>query len=426
MPRFALSDPGWYVVIALPVAIAFALLTPPFQSPDEVAHYWRASAIAGGDFLPERIDGRPHCEVPVDARDLVAACWAEMAGKDVHYDRAKLGAAWKLRPRSETVSLSFPAFYTAIAYAPQSLTVGASRLLRAPTLAGFYAGRIANGLVGILLVALAMRLLPQAAWILGAVGLTPMFLFLSGTFSADVVTFGLACCAIAAGRNVVAPLSSALLALAKPGYALIPFIAAPRLRDRRERLRVGATLLVTVLCAWLGAMSARAAYYPLRGDAPTDAAAQMKEVMRAPIRFIEIAARDYRVHAEQYRDQIVGRLGWLDVGLPPFVIWAYVSLFVYVALSTTMTLSVLERVTLVIVALATLLILSLSQYLVWTAVGNQSIEGLQGRYFLPVVPLVLLAMSARILPSTRWAPLMVAACGNVIALYALTDRYYGL
>jgi uncharacterized membrane protein len=426
MPRPALSDAWWYVALALPVAIAFALLTPPFQSPDEVAHYWRSAAISRGNLIPDVKDGRPYCTVPVDARDLVAICWAEMAGKDVHYDRAKLREAWRLRPRSETVQLSFPAFYTAIAYAPQSLAVGVSRLLRAPTLAGFYAGRIANGLAGVLLVALAMWLSPQAAWIFGIVGLTPMFLFLGGSYSADVVTTGLACCVIAAGRNAVAPLASALLALAKPGYALIPFIASPRLRDRSERLRIGATLVVTVLCAWLAAASARTAYYQLRGDVPTDASAQLKHVVQEPLRFVSIAAKDYVSHAAQYRDQLVGRLGWLDVGLPPFVIWSYVIVFLYVALSTSISLKIIERLTIAMVAIATLLILSLSQYLVWTAVGSTAIEGLQGRYFLPVVPLVLLAISARVLPMTRWVPLIVAACGNVIALLALSDRYYGL
>jgi len=34
------------------ISLAVALLTPPFQVPDEIAHYYRSCAIAHGGFWP--------------------------------------------------------------------------------------------------------------------------------------------------------------------------------------------------------------------------------------------------------------------------------------------------------------------------------------------------------------------------------------
>lgn len=432
----ARSDVWLYAAIAFPVAILFAFLTPPFQSPDEVGHYWRATSIARGDLVPTKVDGRPGALIPNDARDLVAVLWMELAGKDLQFDRSKLQTARRLHPSRETVRVSFPAFYTAVPYAPQAATLFLGRLTHRRTLATFYTGRVMNAVVGVLLVMLAMRLLPEAAWAFGSIGLTPMFLYLAGSFSADVVTTGLAFCATAAAlrpigdslrssRKAALPLFAGLLSLAKPGYALIALLSAPRLRERSERLSICLAFVAVTLGGSLAIASARAAYYPMRTDVVTDASAQIAVVARAPLEFVQIAVSDYARHALQYLDHLVGRLGWLDIGLPRIVFGSYVILFFYVAMSVSLRLSVMERTMLAVVFVATLLVISLSQYLLWTPVGGGAIEGLQGRYFIPIVPAAILMISARYLRGTRWAICIVAIPGNTIALYTLANHYYG-
>ncbi|NQY33135.1 MAG: DUF2142 domain-containing protein, partial [Coraliomargarita sp.] len=73
-------------------------------------------------------------------------------------------------------------------------------------------------------------------------------------------------------------------------------------------------------------------------------------------------------------------------------------------------------------------------YLVWNTVGRERISGIQGRYFLPVVPTLLLAV-----PSVgRWAPQLVrhgapavavgvvasATLGLAVALYCVVRGFY--
>jgi uncharacterized membrane protein len=434
MPKSEWRDEWLYAAIALPVALIFALLTPPFQSPDEVGHYWHATAIAQGELVSPKVAGRPSAMIPTDARDLVATLWMELAGKDVKYATSKFHDARQLRPTHDTVRVYFPAFYTAVPYAPQALALFVARLVHCPTLHAFYVGRIANAIIGILLVIVAMRMLPGAAWIFGSVGLTPMFLYLAGTYSADVATIGLAFCTTAAALRTadvpsrfekgILPISATLLSLAKPGYSLIALIRFPRLKERAELMPILLALVGVMLGGWFASNSARAAYYPMRSDVVTDAARQLAQVAQAPLHFLRLAASDYITHSFQYIDHLVGRLGWLDIGLPRLVVISYIVLFVYVAVSVSLRVTGIERAILASVFLATLLLLSLSQYLIWTPVGGTSIEGLQGRYFIPVVPLALLLMSTRRVRLWRWAICALTMIGNAIALYTLAAHYY--
>lgn len=426
--RLRAVDGAWlYAAIALPVAILFAFQTPPFQSPDEVGHYWRANAIARGELTFDKIDGKPGAMIPVDARDLVATLWMELAGKDLKFDDAKLESARELQPTDQLVRVSFPAFYTAVSYTPQSVALFVARKLNVRTLHAFYAGRVLNGLAGIALVMLAMRLLPDAAWAFGAIGLTPMFLFLGGTYSADVVTIGLAFCAIAAAlratRPMLLPLFAGLLSLAKPGYALIALLRLPRIRERKERLPIVLAFLAVAIGGVIAGIGAREAIYQARPDATTDAAAQMKGVLAAPFAFLQLAVTHYAQHATQYLDQLIGRLGWLDVGLPRFVLLAYLAMFAFVALSIGLRVTMIDRVAMFVVIAATLLTIALADYLSWTPVGSNTIEGMQGRYFLPVAPLALLMISARWLQGTRWVVCIVGIAGNIAALLAVHARY---
>jgi uncharacterized membrane protein len=422
------SDASLYVAIALPIAILFAFLTPPFQVPDEVGHYWRANAIAHGELTSTKVDGRPGALIPTDARDLVATLWMELAGKDLKFDRAKFQNARQLRPSREEVRVSFPAFYTAVSYAPQATALFVCRAIGLRPLYAFYVGRVLNAAVGVLLIMLAMRLLPQAAWIFGSIGLTPMVLFLAGSFSADAVTTGLAFCTTAAALRPIKaafPILAGFLSLAKPGYALIALLCAPRLRERRERLWIALAFVLVALGGWWAAAIARDAYYPPRPDLVTDARAQSAHVLREPLRFVQVAVTDYAQHATQYLDHLVGRLGWLDVGLPRIVLVSYVILFLYVALSVSLRLGAMERTTIAIVLAVTLLVISLSQYLTWSPIGGSVIEGLQGRHLIPIAPLALLMISMSWLRWSRWAIVVVTISGNAIALYMVAMRYYG-
>ncbi len=75
-----------------------------------------------------------------------------------------------------------------------------------------------------------------------------------------------------------------------------------------------------------------------------------------------------------------------------------------------------ERLVLTAAALACLWLVILSQYVTWTNVGEIRIIGPQGRYLLPLAPMLILAF-ARLRPQAgptrRWPALMPVAAAAV-------------
>lgn len=84
------------------------------------------------------------------------------------------------------------------------------------------------------------------------------------------------------------------------------------------------------------------------------------------------------------------------------------------------------RATALAITVMTVAGILLSQYLIWSIVCGDVIEGVQGRYFLEVLPLALMALA---LPRMRWrlSPwviVTVAVACNGTALMTLIRRYW--
>src|SRR4029453_5376317 len=131
--------------------------------------------------------------------------------------------------------------------------------------------------------------------------------------------------------------------------------------------------------------------------------------------------------------QEIGVLGWLDTLLPMrfyfLTSWLLVIAMVVdpfargrIGLAT----RALHGVVFVTASVAVIA----ATYLVWTTVGHLRVRGVQGRYFLPLVPLLGVALGVRVdRPLVRTAATVVAAVFAVasaaVTIVAVQGRYYG-
>jgi uncharacterized membrane protein len=86
----------------------------------------------------------------------------------------------------------------------------------------------------------------------------------------------------------------------------------------------------------------------------------------------------------------------------------------------------MQRLLAAVVAIASIVSIELSEYISWTAVGANVIEGVQGRYFIPIAPLLLVAISRPSVPP-RWMPIVIASVmtiANGAAVFATWQRYF--
>ncbi len=420
-----------FVVVGLSAALLFTFVTPPFQVPDEVGHFWRAMSIAYGAVVPPVEARGGVARIPQGYSTLVYVFWRDIAGapdEKIAWKQFQTSLEVRLEAEKSAV-VTFPAGYTAIPYLPQVAAALVTRVIPVRPVITFYLGRLCNAVAYVLLIALAIRITPTMRWLFAAAGLLPMALFLAASWSSDpmtVATSFLLTAGLLRGAHTwrdIALLATcgAAVGLCKPAYFLIALLAVvtPFARVYWRAVVIAATAAGVAVAMW----SAARTFAPQRPGAHIDPAAQIQCVRHEPSRFLEALRAELRF---DYVRQAVGRLGVLDVPLPGALVWAELLLLLLCAW-TAGNVSGPVRGAALLVSLATIAGIALSLYIGWTPPCARSIDGLQGRYLLPVVPLVFAVAGAALVRReeiTRLALAAVAICANATALVAVGWRYY--
>ncbi len=426
-------------------AVGYAVITPPFQVPDEVAHYWHAVSIAHGNVFHVMQNERMGTYVPKSARDFVYLTWVETAGKPENkIGIARLRTASELPYQPEPVFRSFPALYTPIPYLPGTLASLVADSLHVRPFIAFYAGRIVTATACVLLIAAAMLECGELAAIIAAIAVLPMTLYMFGSFSADAVTISLAIYTTAVAwrarsddpmntrRWVRLCVAASALALCKMLYAPLALLAlAPRARGyggSPNRLRRAISLFVSLAIGLaLSAAMVSRQYHPLRPDA--NPKMQLQSIAAHTAHVASLVAKDFVAQYGGYRDQFVGRLGWVDVPLSGFLTAAAFYLLFAVAVTRDVAITPAARLFALLLTLALFFAVSLSQYVAWTPPGVDYVDGIQGRYFLPLavvllLPVVSIVRNERARVATLALYAFTAVAINIDAFVVLVKRYY--
>ena len=389
-----------FVLLALIFGVTLVFATPPFRAPDEAGHFWRADAIALGYWIPPMHHGHPSAHIPRGIEQL----WY---GRDTPLEL------------EHRVLVHFPAYYTPLPHLPQAFACFIGHALVLRPIAILHLGRIFNLVVFIALMAIAMRAAPSLALAIATVGLLPMSLHLAASFSPDATTIAVATlftamsCTTGASacrdRRGRLSYTSAAIALVKPVYFPIALMA------RRATVWIACALALAITTLLLHQTS-----YAHRPGVMVDPSAQLRVIVEAPFRFIGIVIVDYLRHAPRYAEGLVGRLGMLDVPLPRIVIGMLIATLIAVALTNELRLTATERALAGLSIALSMLLISVSQYLIWTPPGAGYIDGMQGRYFLPLLPLAMAAaggtLRRRIAPDVVFAVLAIADIAAILAI----------
>jgi hypothetical protein len=270
------------LIVALLFGAAFALLTPPFQVPDEIAHYYRACAIAHGGFWPPVKGGHGYTAVPIGEREFISS-------RDVPFV-------------AEKAYVKYPLLFSPLPYLPQAAGCAIGDALHLRPLFTFYLARLMNLLCSLAVVFVAARI--AAPWLVMTPALLPMSLFLFGSFSPDAltiaVTFLATTLALAGSPWVIA--AAAALALCKPAYLLVPLLVFAA-RRRAGWIALG----VVVAGAFVSTLFIRTSLAFLRPG--VDDQAQIRFTLHHPLLTLRALGSDLAHHSADRVEQLVGRLG---------------------------------------------------------------------------------------------------------------------
>jgi uncharacterized membrane protein len=439
-----------FSLLSILFGVAISIITPPLRGPDESAHFLRAYGIARGDIVPSIRDpeGRKGVFLPADLYDGFAyfdALQSVPRASNFSY-RSAIEDYWKSRagrPSSDDTSSVFVRYagsegYSPAPYLPHIAAAGAARLLGLEFLATLYLMRLMGLLVMTIIIAYALAILPRLVWGFALIAMIPAALYGRAVINADggVLAYSMVVISLWVRATVVPESQKALprmlwlclCVLSKPPQVVFMLLqpVAKRLREVvRSWRRMAAVVLPALILsvAWLLASAGDLGAWRLveLTGIPGEQFSvgwKLRFMLHNPLDFPKALVGTLQQTGELWR-QLIGVLGLFDTVLRT---WTYPLLTILLLGSWIAALELpaplRRRLALVagITAAAYSLAIFLIFYLVWTPVRSDEVWGIQGRYFIPALPLCAIAVASlvnRNLPIPAGA--LISVLGGILS-----------
>ena len=314
-------------------------------------------------------------------------------------------------------------------YFPQVLGLTLARAFGANFVTAFYAGRLCNLLFYVFCLTLSLRLAPGRGTLLGTAALVPMALHQAASWSYDGYVNGLALVYLGAlfrcmsgegdlpKRDMAAlTVCAVLLAPAKGGcfplLLLSLLIPGERFGGRRRKaIRLGALLLccALLLSAVLAASSDKLDSHALNWEGEHNYS--LAFVLAHPGETARIFARTLRYELRTWlRGALGGAVSGLTLILPariPVCAGAMVLLAASWNAPEETPFGKKTRLAFLAAAAGMVFLAMAVMFLTWTSDTRRIIQGVQGRYFIPAIPVTAAALGLPLRPRSpipAWIP----------------------
>jgi uncharacterized membrane protein len=302
-------------------------IIPPFQMPDEIAHYFKATTL----LLPDKL-GNQYGHVSTTATwQLVEAAQANRIAfnPSVQYD---LKAFFKtpIYPTTEIAFYPSALPYTPIPYIGAGLGHTISSLTEMPLQQSFYIMRISSLAFVTFLLLLAYRNSARMFVLMMPVIAVPMFMNQTTAISSDGFTLGmliLFLCMLDGINNGKAqsikslPIASFALMSVKPVYFPIAILIYYIKKASKNIINIRYLFMVAI--SFIAGLGLQIFYIKQRTPNPNhsieaivNAGQQLSFVLSHPVIYLSIIYNTIKEKYYFYLEGLAGKVGWLDTPAP--------------------------------------------------------------------------------------------------------------
>ena len=381
-------------LIATLVVVCF-LICPLGMAPDERDHFYRAYEIAHGNLL-----SRNYGEF--GGGNILPSAIADFNDTNAVID-------W-----TDTECFCFPntALYAPINYMPQAIGIRVAEIFTNKVFFAFLGGRIAETLICLGLSITSIWLIPYGRKIVFLVLLFPMTLQEVISLAPDGIVINLSVFLLSyilylryqeghIRRRDFAILAwiCLWLSLCKIVYVVLILLVLliPKVKFKSKKnqwmLYLGIVFPAVILnLIWLGIASE----YLCEIQPGVDASAQVKSILANPLNYYIVVIRSVIDDLDYYIRLMIGsNMGAAIIKITPSVWITYLIVFVTVLVRNNERITGIrktDKYVLFFVFAACSFLIFTSVYVQWTAAGNDTVLGIQGRYFTPILPVLALGV----------------------------------
>ncbi len=456
-----LKPATFFVFAALLFELVFNIVTPPLQAPDEINHFYRAYQIADGNFLPVRTKDRLGGYMPICFNEFVVPFNNAATNIKCTFNKNDLLKSFDIKFNSEKVEFKdFPSTttYSFISYLPQVSALFILKQFKCSVATMYYVGRLFSFLFWLLVMYMVITITPIYKWLFTFIILLPMNLYLANAFSADGMNNCLTFLFIALALKhmfssneitlsdlIILLIILSLLALAKFVYVsfillliLFPARKFPSQVFRYASIGIILTVALILVSIWSGIYlknyikisEYNQNYIYNVGLSPcADYVAQKAYILNHGFYFFKVIYHSVIDHPQTFLKGYIGAFGQADIPFPNWVYLLAYLLLVIVALTdfNDVVLNASQKIIIFLAAISAFVLILLSIHLMWDCVGEGVVDLVQGRYLIPVFPLLFILFinnRFRLIFSPLFIVIPLIIFLNFYAAKLIADRYF--
>ena len=428
-----------YVILAFCFLPFYLFAFPQAQIPDEFGDYNRSLEISMG-YLTSEYKGEK-----LGAGRELSTNIEKVFSNNAKYKDTLNVMDITLNKKSRFYDFANKSLYSFPCYIPQVLGITLGRIINIPIMGQIYLGRVFNYLLFVLLGYFSIKYLPAKKELALFIFLLPITLQEAISLSPDAITIGVSSLFVsmilAFRYNKDKMLSkkelfflallAIILSLCKIVYLPICFLLflLPSSCFKSKKHKYIYTIFIISIATilnliWLDISSLYLNAFHHRSNSSL----QLEYIISNPLKYLATFINTLDVYLVNYLVTMVGgQLGPLTINTStPIVIITLIILF-YLIVSNNKKyfLNIKERVFMIIIVLIVVALVFTSIYMQWNSVENKIIEGIQGRYFIPLLLLLAGAFMSNKKNDMKLNNNLVLfiICANVMALIAVSTSF---
>ena len=436
-----------FLIVVIPIGIMFMLAVPVGRVADEMNHFLRAYSIAQGNLISIRND-------ELGVGDYVESNVAQVINaKDESYSATMARLLEKPDKDKEKVFVKFhnTSVYNFIAYLPQTVGILIGKVLGLPIMIMAYLGRAMSFAVWVVSIFFCLKYIPILKKSLFFVALLPMSLHQAISLAPDMLTFaavaGMVTFVLYHLMNIKTKLKrrdawligiiSLMLCFGKYIYApfmlLLFLLPAEKFGGKKRKMWMVWGLFAVMGILVLVWLLLTKGFFKMPDGANTGG--QLKYIIGNPLGYLKAwLSTMYKIGPWLVWGTFGEYLEWLslDLGVQVGLLMTAVAV-IGVMYYRQYTINSKVKNTLLLIMFVVFAASFGIEYLQWTPVGAEYIEGMQGRYFLPFLYLIaLLPMKATKTASLKQKRFLVSPKESAemqyhsVAIYSMMFAMFGV
>lgn len=421
-----------FLLISIPVIISFILISPPGWGLDEqvhIARVWQESKLI---LYPQKMPGGFYGgEIPKPLADLLDQGHKDSNSvnraryffeREDFKNRATYSSleSIKITKSTPTVIYDFGAtgIYNPISYLPATIGMSVASLFGMTVGGHIMLAKFMSAAFYIVTIFFALRFIRQdkIKWLIMIVALLPTSLYQASIITADTFSIAVTLLFLSIVLGVLVDrekikkrtawylaISSILMVFTKINYVLflglLLLIPLSSLKVNIKQARIIKIASITGLAALAGILTLLSLRYVSAtgyGGNDVSSVGQLNWVVSHPFDAILVLFRTAVIHGQVWINSIIGLFGFNAVTIPNIMASLYFIVIFVAALYTNPISKKLAWIIFMTGAIVNLSIIG-ALYLSYNSVGNIAVNGVQGRYFIPCLPLLAYGL-AKILP----------------------------